>query len=77
MDVQLLEEVHDKCVDLWQKPHEEDDGKTQSKDCERETQGDRVTKSNTGQFINSLIKTKHKVADVTDGLVFIVLHLCM
>lgn len=36
MDVQLLKEVHNKCVDLWQQPHEEDDGKTQSEDC-RET----------------------------------------
>lgn len=33
MDVQLLEEIHDKRVDLWQQPHKEDDGKTQSKDC--------------------------------------------
>lgn len=36
MDVQLFEEVHDECVDLWQQPHEEDNGKTQSEDC-RET----------------------------------------
>ena len=33
MDVQLLKEIHDKRVDLWQQPHEEDDGKTQSEDC--------------------------------------------
>ncbi len=33
MDVQLLKEVHDECVDLWQQPHEEDDGKAQSEDC--------------------------------------------
>lgn len=36
MDVQLLKEVHDERVDLWQQPDEEDDGKTQSEDC-RET----------------------------------------
>lgn len=36
MDVQLLKEVHDERVDLWQQPHEEDEGKTQSEDC-RET----------------------------------------
>lgn len=36
MDVQLLKEVHDKCVDLRQQPHEEDDRKTQSENC-RET----------------------------------------
>lgn len=33
MDVQLLKEVHDERVDLWQQPHKEDDGKTQSEDC--------------------------------------------
>lgn len=33
MDVQLLEEIHDERVDLWQQSHKEDDGKTQSKDC--------------------------------------------
>lgn len=36
MDVQLLKDVHDERVDLWQQPHEEDDGETQSEDC-RET----------------------------------------
>lgn len=36
MDVQLLEEVHDERVDLWQQAHEEDDGKTESENC-RET----------------------------------------
>lgn len=36
MDVQLLKDIHDERVDLWQQPHEEDDGKTQSEDC-RET----------------------------------------
>lgn len=41
MDVQLLKDVHDECVDLWQQPHEEDDGKTKSEDCrERHTQGE-------------------------------------
>lgn len=40
MDVQLLEEVHDERVDLWQQPHEEDEGKTQSEDCgETHTEG--------------------------------------
>lgn len=39
MDVQLLEEVHDECVDLWQQPHKEDDGKKQSEDCrEKQTE---------------------------------------
>lgn len=33
MDVQLLKQIHDECVDLWQQPDEEDDGKTQSEDC--------------------------------------------
>lgn len=33
MDVQLLKEIHDKRVDLWQQTHEEDDGKTQDEDC--------------------------------------------
>lgn len=33
MDVQLLKEIHDKRVDLWQQPHKEDDRKTQSEDC--------------------------------------------
>lgn len=33
MDVQLLKDVHDERVDLWQQPHEEDDGETQSEDC--------------------------------------------
>lgn len=37
VNVQLLKEVHDEGVDLWQQPHEEDDGKTQSEDC-RQTQ---------------------------------------
>lgn len=36
MDVQLLEEVHDERVDLWQQSHEEHDGETQGEDC-RET----------------------------------------
>ena len=40
MDVQLLKEVHDERVDLWQQPHEEDDGKAQSEDCrEMHTKG--------------------------------------
>lgn len=34
MDVQLLEEVHDKGVDLRQQTHEEDDGEAQREDCE-------------------------------------------
>lgn len=33
VDVQLLEEVHDERVDLWQQPHEEDDGEAEGKDC--------------------------------------------
>lgn len=39
MDVQLLKEVHDECVDLWQQPHKEDDGKTQSEYCRENHKG--------------------------------------
>lgn len=39
MDVQLLKEVHDERVDLWQQSHEEDDGEAESKDCRRTHKG--------------------------------------
>lgn len=39
MDVQLLKEVHDERVDLWQQPHKEDDGKTQSEYCRENHNG--------------------------------------
>lgn len=51
MDVQLFEEVHDERVDLWQQPHEEDDGKTQSENCrETHTHGDSGIKVNTALY---------------------------
>lgn len=39
MDVQLLKQVHDKRVDLWQQPNEEDDGETEGEDCGEKQKG--------------------------------------